>query len=67
MTHKPTEQEKLDGDTSHEEDGTITVGTVNILVKIKTETTPNQNGGYDTKVKIPRAIPVGAVNETGGN
>ena len=61
---KPTEQEKRDKKTNHKTVGNLWVGKKKIQVDIETETTPNQAGGYDTNVKIPRPFPVGAKNET---
>ncbi len=63
MSHVPTEEEKLNGDTSHTTKGKMTCGDQVFEVDITTETKPNQTAGYDTVVKIPEN-PMSAANET---
>ena len=57
---KPTEQDKKDKKTIHATKGKIKFGDVEEDVDIITETEPNANGGYDTKVHLPRC-PISAV------
>ena len=51
---KPTEEEKKDHKTIHASKAKIRFGGVEEEVDIITETDPNANGGYDTKVHLPR-------------
>ena len=60
---KPTEKEKKERETSHVSKGRIVVGGVETEVDITTKTTPNANGGYDTKVLLPEC-PLASINET---
>lgn len=60
---KPTEKDKKEKKTSHVSKGKIKIGNVETPVDITVETTPNENGGYDTVVKLPEC-PISAANET---
>lgn len=60
QANKPTEQEKMDNATKHVSKGKIMFGSVEHDVDITVETTPNTDGGYDTKVFLPMC-PISAV------
>jgi hypothetical protein len=61
QANKPTEAEKKDHPTRYIAKGKILFGGVEEEVDIDTETTPNANGGYDTRVRLPR-VPIAAVS-----
>ena len=57
---RPTENDKLTKKTKEKLKAKIKFGDVEEEVDIEVETTPNANGGYDTKVLLPRC-PIAAV------
>ena len=56
---KPSEEEKLAKKTTDVVKGKMHVKGREVDIDITVETTPNANGGYDTKVKVP-VCPIGA-------
>ena len=57
---RPTENDKKTKVTKEKCKAKIKFGNIEEEVDIEVETTPNANGGYDTKVILPRC-PISAV------
>ncbi len=63
---KPTEKDKKEKLTKEKVKGKIWVKGKELDCDIEVETTPNAQGGYDTRVKVP-VSPLGAkINNPGG-
>jgi hypothetical protein len=56
---RPTEEEKKTKKTKEKTTGKMHVKGQELDIEIEIETTPNANGGYDTRVKLP-VSPLGA-------
>jgi hypothetical protein len=62
---KPTEKDKKEKEQKWTEKGKMHVKGQELDIDIEVETTPNAQGGYDTKVKLPIS-PLGAKTNQGG-